>query len=225
MDTKNTETCKRCGNCCREGGPALHVEDMKIIRSGRGPDLTHIVTLRRGEHVYDQLSHRFEPIKDEVLKLKGCQGTWACAFYSNDAAMCTIYEHRPAECRALDCQNPERLTEIYTHQRMNRQDLIPDGHPMLELIDEHDRHCPADEIARLATPAATGDKDAAETLSHMVRYDDELRRLVPERSGMDPAGMDFFFGRPVRTLLRQFATAVNIETGGKMVFRKIPKGS
>ncbi|WP_147818756.1 YkgJ family cysteine cluster protein [Salidesulfovibrio onnuriiensis] len=224
MDTQNKNTCKQCGNCCREGGPALHVEDLEIIRSGQGPDLVHIVTLRRGEHAYDQVTNSFAPLKEELLKLKGSQGTWTCTFYSNEAAMCTIYEHRPSECRALNCRAPEELYEVYTHERISRRDLIPQGHPLLELIDEHERQCPAEEIARLATPATTGDAEAAERLAHMVRYDDEIRKLVPEKSGMDPEGMDFFFGRPVRTLLRQFATAVNIEKGGKMVFRKIPKG-
>jgi len=225
MNTPGTEPCKQCGNCCREGGPALHVEDLEIIRSGHGPDLVHIVTLRKGEHVYDQLTHRFEPLKSEILKLRGSQGTWACTFYSNEAAMCTIYDQRPAECRALDCQAPKKLMEVYSHERIARTDLIPDGHPLLELMDEHDRQCPAEEIGRLATPAATGDEEAAAKLEHMIRYDDEIRKLVPERTGLDAESMDFFFGRPARTLLRQFATAVNLEKGGKMVFRKIPKGS
>lgn len=225
LDTSPKTGCKRCGNCCREGGPALHVEDLESIRSAQGADLVHLVTLRRGEHAYDQVTHRFEPIDREILKFKGSNGTWTCTFFNNEANMCSIYEHRPAECRALDCQAPEALMEVYSHDRLDRSALIPEGHPFLELMEEHDRQCPPEEMARLATPAAMGDTEAAERLGEIVRYDDEVRKLVPERTGLDAASMDFFFGRPARALLRQFATAINIDKDGTMVFRKIPKGS
>lgn len=213
--------CTRCGDCCRQGGPALHVEDLDMIRSEHGPGLEDVVTIRTGEYAFDQIKHSLQPISEEILKLKGNGGSWSCLFFNSEAGMCTIYDHRPAECRALDCHNTGPLEEVHERPHITRKDLIPEGHPILALIAEHDEQCSAARLAKLATPAATGDEDAARELEEMVRYDDRLRKMVPDRTGMDPQGMDFFFGRTARTLLRQFATAVTIAADGSMLFRKI----
>ncbi len=220
---ETTQECTRCGDCCRNGGPSLHMEDLEAIRSGLGPGLENMVTIRTGEYAFDQLRNRFAPIDNEFVKLKGSGGSWTCIFFSEQAGHCTIYDHRPAECRALDCHDLSALEEIHTHEHITRRHLIPEGHPLLELIDEHDRHCPPVRLAELATPAATGDEQASAELETMIRYDDEMRKLIPERAGLDADAMDFLLGRPARALLRQFATAVTIEKNGRMAFRKIPK--
>jgi hypothetical protein len=54
--------CRRCGRCCRLGGPALHTADLPLILQGR---LTpaELVTLRRGEGVTDNVAGTVGPTR------------------------------------------------------------------------------------------------------------------------------------------------------------------
>ncbi len=70
-------SCRRCGDCCQNGGPALHEEDMPLIQDGSIP-LTSIVTLRPGERAYDQPAQKVLPLDAEILKIKGRDGKWTC---------------------------------------------------------------------------------------------------------------------------------------------------
>ena len=208
--------CKRCGDCCRNGGPALHSQDLPLIQDGTIP-LSKIVTLRAGEWAYDQPTHDVVPLSSEILKIKGRDGTWTCTFFSPAGNTCGIYGTRPAECEVLFCRDVEPLKAMYQKDRLTRADLLPDGHPLLELIAEHDAKCPPVRMEELAKAAREGDREAGEALKEMVVFDMEVRRLVPERTGMDRDMNEFLFGRPLRVLL----AAMNIkayESGGTIRF-------
>lgn len=213
-DTK--AQCRRCGNCCRNGGPALHSEDLPLIQDGT-ISLSEIVTLRPGERAYDQLSEKVDPLCSEILKIKGRDGTWTCTYFSPAGNSCGMYENRPLECEVLFCRDIEPLRAIYEKNRLTRADLLPDGHPLLDLIREHDEKCNPMQLEELAKAARAGDAQAGEKLKKMVIFDMEVRRLVPEKTGMDPEMNEFFFGRPLRVLL----ATMNIkayETGGTVRF-------
>ncbi len=198
--------CKRCGDCCRNGGPALHTEDMSLIEDGTIP-LSSIVTLRPGERVYDQPAQNILALDSEILKIKGRDGTWTCMFYSPEGRSCGMYDSRPAECEILFCRDIEPLAAMYDKDRLTRADLLPEGHPLHELIAEHDAKCAPLHMENIAKDARNGNAEAGEALREMVLFDMEMRRLVPEKTGMDPAMNDFLFGRPLRVLLR----AMNIK--------------
>ncbi len=196
-----TPRCKGCGICCRNGGPALHIKDIPLIEDGTLP-LSDIVTLRPGERVYDQPAQSMLKLDSEILKIKGRDGTWTCMYYSPEGSACGIYESRPEECRLLFCRDIEPLAAMYEKDRLTRKDVLPDGHPLLQLIAEHDDKCAPLRMEEAAKAARDGDAEAGEALREMVLFDMEMRRLVPEKTGM-PADMnDFLFGRPLRVLLR-----------------------
>ena len=199
--SNNTLSCRRCGDCCRNGGPALHIEDMPLIEDGT-IQLTDIVTLRPGERAYDQPAQQIEPLEAEILKIRGRDGKWTCKFYSPEGRNCGMYDKRPIECEVLFCRDIEPLAAMYQTNRLTRTDLLPEGHPLLELIDEHNAKCSPITMEEVATKARVGDEEALETLSEMVIFDMEMRRLVPEKTGMAPEITDFLFGRPLRVLLR-----------------------
>lgn len=208
--------CKRCGDCCRKGGPALHSEDIPLIREGTVP-LSAIVTLRKGERAFDQPSEDVVLLDAEILKIKGRDGSWACAFFSPAGNTCGIYTARPAECEVLFCRDTAPLAAMYDKNRLTRADLLPEGHPLLDLIAEHDAKCAPGRMEELARAAREGDREAGQSLKEMVVFDMEIRRLVPERTGMSPDMNDFLFGRPLRVLL----AAMNIkvyEAGGTVRF-------
>lgn len=206
-------TCLRCGKCCRKGGPALHSQDMPLIQDGTIP-LTHIVTIRPGERVFDQPAQEILPLAEEILKIKGRDGTWTCVFYSPAGQNCGMYDSRPAECEALFCRDIEPLAAMYEKDRLNRTDLLPAGHPLLELIAEHDKKCSLPEMDNLVKGARSGDAAAGEALKEMVAYDLEMRKLVPEKTGMPAETTDFLFGRPLKVLLRAFNVKVYEVQGG-----------
>ena len=113
-----------------------------------------------------------------------------------------MYDNRPIECSVLFCRDIEPLAQMYTKTRLTRADLLPEGHPLLELIAEHDEKCDPKRMEELAMAARLDDAEAGEALSEMVIFDMEIRRLVPEKSNMAPEMNDFLFGRPLRVLLR-----------------------
>lgn len=212
---KNTD-CKRCGDCCRNGGPALHSEDIPLIREGTIP-LSDIVTLRKGERAFDQPTQAVTQLSEEILKIKGRDSTWTCTYFSPAGNTCGVYATRPAECRILFCGDVEPLKAMYQKDRLTRTSLLPEGHPLLELISEHDAKCDPLRMEELGKAAREGDVEAGQDLKEMVVFDMEIRRLVPERTGMDREMNEFLFGRPLRVLLAAMNIKVH-EAGGTVRF-------
>lgn len=195
--TEKPPLCSRCGECCRKGGPALHREDLPLLRTPGGPDLADLVTLRAGEPALDQVRGRLEPLETEIVKLRGRDGTWTCLFFRDGDAACAIYAARPLECRVLSCRDTRELARVYAQDRLTRADILPPGHPLLELVAEHERRCPVSGFARLLESGAPEDRRSR---AAMLAWDREVRLLVGEKSGMDPAILDFLFGRPLEQL-------------------------
>ena len=202
--TEKPPLCSRCGECCRKGGPALHRGDLSLLRTPGGPDLADLVTLRAGEPALDQVRGRLEPLETEIVKLRGRHGTWTCLFFRDEGSACAIYQARPLECRVLSCQDTRELARVYAQDRLTRKDILPPGHPLLELLAEHEQRCPVSGFARLLESDAPGDRRSR---AAMLAWDREVRLLVAEKSGMDPAILDFLFGRPLEQLAPALAAA------------------
>lgn len=194
---RNTTTCARCGECCRKGGPALHTDDLPLLRAPGGPDLVHLVTLRTGEPALDQITGTVAPLEGEIVKIKGRDGAWTCLFLSDEGAACAIYAARPLECRALSCRDTREIERVYARNRLTRRDILPAGHPLLELVAEHERRCPVSAYAALLEGDTPEDRRSR---AAMLAWDREVRLLLTEKSGMDPAILDFLFGRPLERL-------------------------
>lgn len=179
----------------------MHAQDLPLIEDGTIP-LADIVTLRPGERAYDQIAENVLPLTEEILKIKGRDGKWTCTFYSPEGRACGMYDTRPIECEELFCRDTAPLAAIYDKERLTRSDLLPKGHPLLELIEEHNAKCNPLLMEETAKKAREGNAPAGADLMEMVLFDRELRRLVTEKSGMAADTTDFLFGRPLRVLLR-----------------------
>lgn len=212
----NTPACRQCGNCCRNGGPALHEADRRLIEDGT-IQLSELVTLRPGERAFDQPAQKVVPLDSEIIKIKGRDGSWTCFHFSPAGSSCGIYDTRPAECEVLFCRDIEPLAAMYDKDRLTRSDILPEGHPLLELIAQHNEKCSPIAMEELAMRAREGDREAGENLKEMVVFDQEVRRLVTEKTGMDQEMNDFFFGRPLRVLLASMKIKV-YDTGGTIRF-------
>jgi len=187
--------CRRCGRCCRLGGPALHAPDLPLIRDGRlGP--TVLVTLRRGQGVADNVAGGVGPSPDELVKVRPVAGGRACILY-RDPPACAIHEASPAECRALFCDDPRRLAALYAKDRLRRADILAPGSGLAELCAHHEAETDLTRLADLCRLAVAGDDAALEQIRAAARFDAAFRDLLPQRLGVDPAALPFYLGVPL----------------------------
>ena len=69
MKKEQTE-CLRCGTCCTGGGPALHTEDLPLVREWEIP-FAQLITVRAGELAYNPVADALLPIRRELVKISG----------------------------------------------------------------------------------------------------------------------------------------------------------
>ena len=197
-------TCKRCGTCCRKGGPALHLEDRRLVDEGTLP-ANCLFTIRRGELVRDNVKDTLNPMAGEAIKIKGKPGGWICLFYDGESRGCTIYKHRPLECRALDCQDTQRIQAIYETDRLSRKDLLSTIEGLWDLVTDHEDRCGYGRLRALVGEGIVDQtlKREAEILE-IMRYDTHLRQLTVQNGGLDAGMLDFIFGRPLSETIKMF---------------------
>ena len=213
--TATDQTCRRCGTCCRKGGPALHRQDSRLINEGLIP-AEGLYTIRRGEPVQDNVAGRLAFAEDDIIKVKGGGDCWCCRFLEEATNGCTIYDHRPVECRALQCWDTRPIEGLYNRERLTRRDLLRGVEGLWALIEDHERRCDyrriRDLVGRLSGEPAD-QKAAMGTVTDMVKYDESLRQLLVE-NGHTPADMlDFLLGRPLVETLPGFHIKV-VSSGG-----------
>ncbi len=209
--------CQRCGQCCLQGGPGLHVQDLPLVRDGLIRK-ENLLVLRRGEPAFDQPAGAYVLLEAEMLKIASKPGERGCVFY--DGSGCAIYAHRPVQCQTLFCRNSSALEDLYRTQRLTRADVLDKASALWELVREHEEHC---SFARLKAPALsyrlTRAAEDAEPLLRALRYDDALRESL---HGLGPA-LEFAFGRPLRTTLGALGLAVfNGPSGIDLAVRPLP---
>lgn len=190
-------TCRRCGSCCEQGGPALHFDDLDIVNS-RDIGLRDLVVVRTGEPAYDQRQGRVLPAEREFLKLAGRQGSWSCKFFEKTRG-CGIYGRRPLECRLLFCRETGPLEAVIGRDLISRRDLLAVDDQVLPCVERMEREVHYQEVrtvlADLAQHSSVGENLAC--LEGLVRADLAIResfvRSFPGRIDEEL----FLFGRPL----------------------------
>lgn len=192
--TPPSATCRRCGTCCRLGGPALHADDLPLFARGvLAPE--HVLTLRRGEYVTDNVAGGVGPSADELLKVRPGPDGQSCLFFSAPDT-CRIHHDQPVQCRVLFCDAPEALAAMYTRDRLTRRDVIPAASALAELCAHHETETDLARLNALCRRAAGGDADAREEAARIVRFDAAFRDLLPKRAGIPREALLFYLGRP-----------------------------
>jgi Fe-S-cluster containining protein len=198
--------CQRCGTCCRRAGPALHLEDRELVESGRIP-LRDLLTIRRGEPAYDNVTGVVAPAVTDIVKLKGVSpGSDICRFYESKTKGCGIYGDRPAECRALQCWDPRGIEALYNCRRLERRHLLLKAAAIWDLVQEHQQRCDYAYVAELAERLKqnSSPEKSHGKLLELVRYDESLRQVTVEKAGLNPEMLHFLYGRPLSFTIQMF---------------------
>lgn len=197
-----TQRCSKCGTCCRNGGPSLHLEDRSLVEQGF-IHTRHLYTIRRGEPARDPIRGGLVCIDSDIIKIKGSGGSWTCCFFDEDSNRCRIYDRRPLECRELACWDTSRIEQVYDRRRLSRSDLLAGIQGLWELIADHEQRCSHEQI-QIWLKAKTGpDAETARIrLAEISAYDAEIRRRMVSHGRLEAAMLDFLLGRPVEQALR-----------------------
>jgi Fe-S-cluster containining protein len=207
-DNIQIKKCKRCGTCCKKGGPSFHLEDKVLIE--KGVILSrHLYTIREGELAYDNVMGSLQPVSTDTIKIKGQRDSWTCIFFEAQGNKCKIYENRPVECRVLKCWNTADIEKLYSENRLTRKDLISEVEGLWDLVEDHQKRCSYEKVRKFVK-TLKGEKrnDAMEGLIEMIGYDTQLRTLVREKGGVDPEMLDFLFGRPLTKTIENYGLKI-----------------
>jgi len=211
--------CKRCGTCCRQGGPALHLDDLPLIEK-KLLSFDQLVTIRLGEPAYDPLSGKVEPSRFEFIKIKGEGNSWSCLFFNQADNGCSIYRTRPLECRLLFCRDTGPLTDLIGKNLLSRQTLLPEDDPVLTLLERHEKECPCLQVDKLLTDAPEINEDIIRQLNELVARDlavrDVFLRTFPARHAEEL----FFFGRPLFLVLAPYGFRL-VENGSGVSLEQV----
>lgn len=211
--------CKQCGTCCERGGPALHLQDVLLVKNGRLP-FESIITIRRGEFVHDPVTESIKPSKTELLKISGSNGTWTCLFYDKDKRGCSIYDNRPLACKTLKCWDTREILKLSGRNLLSRLDLVGVETELGKRLVDHETFFPFPDIKALLGPLQRISTKALKKLEKTVNKDlDHRAESVGEFHLSVPEEL-FYFGRPIFQLLEPFGFTVREAGAGiKLKFK------
>ena len=205
MTANKTKTeCDRCGTCCIKGGPALHCEDVNLLRNNILKQ-EHLITIRKGEPVFSPGVEKLEPANSELVKIKGKGIEWICFFFKEEEAACAIYEHRPLECSLLKCWETADLEKVAGQKLLSRHDIIAPDDPLLPFIKKLNDICPLVNLDRLlgAMNRYNSRQQALADLTVLVNADMKIRAQAYARFHFSLDLELFYFGRPLFKILDQ----------------------
>ncbi len=196
--------CRRCGTCCRKGGPALHDEDLELLRDG---NLVYqdLITIRKDEPAYSPLTDQVEPVIKELVKISGHGQSWTCRFYDPAHSSCTIHSHRPLECRLLKCWDTNDIMAVIEKNTITRLDIIGEKDPMAAWICEHEKKCPYQKINFLLEHLSSSPHPSPllTELTGIIREDLAIRTRAVAQFHLSLPLELFYFGRPVFQVIRK----------------------
>lgn len=210
--TANQRGCEGCGQCCKQGGPALHGSDLHLVRSGKIP-ISTLITIRKGELAHNPMTGIVQPVTVELVKIAGAGRQWQCCYYENSRG-CTIYEHRPQACRALRCWDTEEVLALVEKDTLSRFDILSAEHFLLPAIREQERLCPCHDLQQLQTAGRDLSDNTKKELESRVREELRLRMRAIADFQLQLSDELFYFGRPFFQLLQALGVRVSETSAG-----------
>jgi Fe-S-cluster containining protein len=185
--------------------PSLQADDIPLVLNGHIEN-KDLFTIRPGEMVRDNVIKEIRPACEEIIKVRDRDG--ACIFYDgSEKGACTIYDHRPVQCAALECWDSSKFMKVYVGPKARREDFIEDG-VLLGLMREHEKRCAYEILGSLVGEIKSRADAAVKQILEVLKFDYHLRPFVCEKMGIAPNETDFLFGRPLVKTIQQFGLQV-----------------
>lgn len=198
--------CRKCGECCKGGGPALHLEDLALITSGKLA-VSDLITIRKGELAHNPLTGKIQPAAVELVKIVGSGKQWQCCYYDSEQG-CTIYHYRPVGCRLLKCWDTDDILGLVEKDTLGRLDIVTDNVPLIALITNHEELCPCTGLQSILDEKVSLSQEQKKELETRVRNDLQFRKKVLEEFDFSLREELFYFGRPFFQLLQPLGVRV-----------------
>lgn len=212
---KPRDHCIRCGECCLNSSPSLQRTDVSLVNESviKRSDL---YSIRVGELVQDNIRAELKVTDTELIKVREKTSVGGCIFYDDAEKACTIYGHRPAQCRALACWDENEFMRVYAEPKAVRNEIVNDQ-TLLRLIDEHEKRCAYAQLERYVKKIERDGEAAVEKILQALKFDHDIRSLIPEKLGVDPHEMDLILGRPLAETIIMFGLKVVCEPDGSFL--------
>lgn len=217
MHTEQTQ-CKRCGICCTKGGPALHKNDLHLVKRGVLP-IKMLITIRKGELVYKPDDDIPQPVKCELIKISGTGNDWKCFYYNEDDQGCMIYHDRPQSCNELKCWDTIAVEQLIEQDTLSRFDIVAEGDPLYSVIEEHEGSCSCPDMKSIREALQQKNEIDLYNLDKLINDDISIRTATVQNMNISLAEELFYFGRPIFQLLQQIGLKVS-EREGKLKLRR-----
>lgn len=199
--------CRRCGTCCKKGGPALHKQDIGLIESGK-LQRESLITIRQGELAYNPVTESIQPVKNELVKIRGNSGEWSCLFYNESNKECMIHAYRPYACRVLKCWDPQELLDLVGRDTLTRFDLLAEEDPLFSFFVEHERLFACPDMEELANWTEDEFREKGDELEKLVVGDLTFRDQLVRKHNLQLNDEMILFGRPIFQLLQPLGFSV-----------------
>jgi Fe-S-cluster containining protein len=211
-EKETRDHCIRCGDCCLASSPTLQMADVSLVYDGL-IEKDNIYTIRVGELVRDNVKGEMKVTDKEILKIREKENAKGCIYYDDEEKGCTIYEHRPIQCRALACWDESEFMRVYARPKLSRRDVINERN-LLRLMAEHDKKCSYMELEKCVRQIEKEGEKAVKNILELLKFDYKIRLLISERLGIDSVEMDFLLGRPFTETITMFGLTVTREPDG-----------
>ena len=215
--------CIRCGECCLSSTPSFQLTDVPLVNE-RIIKRSDLYTVRVGELVRDNIRDEMKITDKELIKMREKETAGGCIFYDAAEKRCTIYEHRPAQCKALACWDEREFMRVYATPNADRKEIIYDQ-TLLRLIDEHEKRCAYAQLDRYVKKIERDGEAAVEKILQILKFDYEIRLLIPEKLDVDPDEMDLILGRPLMETIVMFGLKVVCEPEGSFFLTSLDSPS
>ncbi|MBF0223919.1 MAG: YkgJ family cysteine cluster protein [Desulfobacterales bacterium] len=209
-NTDNCEIneCRRCGICCKKGGPSLHKEDKYLLEQGKLL-LKYIYTIRKGEPVFENVKGIITTALSDLIKIKSEKNSSTCIFY-NEKIGCSIYNIRPIECKALKCWDTLEIEKIYSKDRLERKDVLKPMKDIWELVNDHQNKCSYEKLNEFFKAGRNNKQffkneftiELNSEINDMINYDKNLREVISLRLEKWADKLDFLLGRPMSVVIK-----------------------
>jgi Fe-S-cluster containining protein len=192
----------------------LHPQDHDLYVAGV-LHKEHLLTLRAGELVWDNVQQRVQPLEQEMVRLQSKPGSTACIFYQPLKRSCTIHGRHPLECRAQKCWDTREVYQAYQEPRLSRLDLVSADSALGQIIQEHETQCSYFQFRELVRQVlCTGGKDYEKQLAGILGRDQAMRGYLQQKAGVGKLQLLFIFGRRLQDALPGLGLEAREAAGG-----------